>query len=586
MTQNTFIACDKIGEAWFNSDLVRFAIVPGTDEAEKTAAVVEGILSTCLGLDAGGEDVDEALAELIEMHARGLILWPIGFQWGRTALGDVFGQRFARVIEEEDPVSFEIREEIFRSAEFQKASWTEQEKRNRSFNFWRYVMTIRLCTTTVRALGDVQEAHLLQLYAVLKPNGLWLDWVPVYSRNGLWYFAQFLAQQRNKPLLAVGALNPNRSLVIGPRTASIVATHPHLEWVNQAFERWADELPTMTKGGPREAKRLFLDFLRTRPKDETETSAVFSRSSLKALLEFARTWSTPTNRGLSAAKVLDFAEWFAAQNDMHNIEVGITRYDIDMFLKSLPASTSRPTDVHARPMPTRFHYKLKEIITENDFAWPKSLKHGATGLPVHWMSWHNPETGEVEPVFCEVLPRMLLLHLELPLRNIQVRRLDSGEGDSRYYDPNTKTWRDATGPNARHWERIGAKNCQRGVFREIPSLVGETVTGFWINSNKTQDAGNLFDETSGYEIPWQHDEVLENLWAMRMWQEKYNPVSAPIAHASVPKGIFEEEPSETVRAVLPSRFYLFRYPLNTLMIAVNVVPKLNLPVASTGHDVL
>jgi hypothetical protein len=158
---------------------------------------------------------------------------------------------------------------------------------------------------------------------------------------------------------------------------------------------------------------------------------------------------------------------------------------------------------------------------------------------------------------------MLLLHLELPLRNIQVRRLDSGEGDSRCYDAKRGAWQDATGPNARHWETAGAKNSRRGVFREIASPTGSTITGFWINSNKTQDAGNLFDETSGYEIPWQHDEVLENLAAMRAWQEKYNPVLGPLPYASVPEGIFEDEPSEVVRAVLPSRFYLFRYPLNT-----------------------
>lgn len=40
-----------------------------------------------------------------------------------------------------------------------------------------------------------------------------------------------------------------------------------------------------------------------------------------------------------------------------------------------------------------------------------------------------------------------------------------------------------------------------------------------------------------------------------------NPLNMP--YAAVPEGIFEDEPSEVVRAVLPDRFYLFRYPLNT-----------------------
>jgi len=563
MSTNTFIACDKVGDAWFNNDLTRFAIIPDTDESPSTTAeIVEEILQTFTQRD-DGDTKDEVLAELLDLHARGLILWPLGFQWGRTALGDIFPQRFARVVEQEDPSSFEVRDHILKSDQFKATVWTEKEKQIRSFGFWRYFMTLRLCTTNIRKLDDIREVHLVQMITALKPDGLWLSWVPTYTRKVVWYFSEFLGQQRSKPLMAVGLLNPTRPTIVGPRGQNLAVTHPHLEWVETFFESWADQLPTLTKNGPRGAKRLVLDFLRLRPETKTSVREVFAREGMKDLLKFAATWSTPANRGLAAAKVLEFAYWLADQMaPAMKLEVGITRYDIDQFLKTIPASASKPADVFARPMPVRFHHKLKEILTENDFAWPKSLKHGVTGLPVHWISWLNPETREVEPVFCEVLPRMLLLQLELPVRNIQVRRLDSGEGDRRLYDVNTKKWKDSESPNAGHWKRSGAKNTKRGAFREIPTLTG-TIAGFWINSNKTQDAGNLFDETSGYEIPWQHDEVLENLAAMRAWQEKYNPVSGPIPYASVPQGIFEDDPSEAVRAVLPDRFYLFRYPQNT-----------------------
>jgi hypothetical protein len=564
MSTNTFIACDKVGDAWFNNDLIRFAIIPDTDEpASTTAEIVEEILQTFTQHD-DGDTKDEVLAELLDLHERGLILWPLGFQWGRTALGDIFGQRFARVVEQEDPTSFEVRDQIFNSEQFKAEVWTESEKRNRSFNFWRYFMTLRLCTTNIRKLDDIQEIHLAQMFNALKTDGLWLDWVPSYTKNGIWYFSQFLGKQRNQPLFAVGFLSPARALKLGSRSYMLAHTHPHLEWVETFFESWADQLPSMTKGGPRGAKRLVLDFLRLRPENQTSPKEVFAREGMKDLLKFAATWSTPINRGNAAAKVLDFAHWLSDQmTSAMKLEVGITRYDIDQFLKTIPASASRPADVTARPMPVRFHHKLKEILTENNFAWPKSLKHGGNGLPVHWISWTNPETNEVEPVFCEVLPRMLLLQLELPLRNIQARRLDSGEGDSRFYDVHTKTWANADGPHSGHWKRVGARNDRRGVFREIPSLTGTSITGFWINSNKTQDIGKLFDETSGYEIPWQHDEVLENLAAMRAWQERYNPVSGPIPYSSIPRGIFEDDPSEVVRAVLPDRFYLFRYPQNS-----------------------
>jgi hypothetical protein len=89
------------------------------------------------------------------------------------------------------------------------------------------------------------------------------------------------------------------------------------------------------------------------------------------------------------------------------------------------------------------------------------------------------------------------------------------------------------------------------------------ITGLWINSNKTADAKTRFDENSGYLIPWQHEEVLGNLAAMRTWQEQYNPVSGPIAFNDLPEGTFEDEPSDNIKELIPARFYLFRYPQNS-----------------------
>jgi hypothetical protein len=173
MPENTFIACDKVGDAWFNNDLARFAIIPDTDESlSTTAEIVEEILQTFTQHD-DGDTKDEVLAELLDLHARGLILWPLGFQWGRTALGNIFGQRFARVVEQDDPTSLEVRDQIFKSDQFKAAVWREMEKRNRSFSFWQYFMTLRLCTTNIRKLDDVQEIHLVQIITALKPNNLW-----------------------------------------------------------------------------------------------------------------------------------------------------------------------------------------------------------------------------------------------------------------------------------------------------------------------------------------------------------------------------------------------------------------------------
>ena len=74
-------------------------------------------------------------------------------------------------------------------------------------------------------------------------------------------------------------------------------------------------------------------------------------------------------------------------------------------------------------MPARLHVEMKKLIRENDFAWPKSLSK--SGLPSEFITHIDPATGEGREVFCEVLPRLLLLMLAAPC-GVQARRLDSG----------------------------------------------------------------------------------------------------------------------------------------------------------------
>jgi hypothetical protein len=511
----------------------------------------------------GSETRNEILAELYDLHARGLVLWPLGVQWNRSVLGEVTSYRFSHLVEEEDPSALEYREQIERSPSFVHADYARRKK-DVGYRLWRLFMTLKLANIGLYGIDLVREEHLFTLFEAMHTDGLWSDWVSDSIKGHVLLFGRFLATHHDDPMLGVGFLNPKRRTKLAPGVPSLLADNPHLQWLYRAFEVWLDQNVSLTKKSHRQTLRLLSEFLSTLPHEQAVPDELFSRSIVKSLFMFATDWSTPATRGFAISKILDFAEWFCHD---YCVDQGIkprfelTRNDIDRFLKAIPPAPARHAEVVARPMPMRFHLMLKRIITENDFAWPKSLTHGQTGRPIHWIPWTDPNTGNVRSVFCEVLPRMLLLQLELPLRNVQARRLDSGEGDDREYDPISKAWRDARGPVAGYWRALGVKNPRRGVFREIVTETG-TIAGFWINSNKTKDSGNLFDETSGYEIPWQHDEVLENLAAMRRWQELYNPVSEPLAHADVPQGVFREEPSRAVRAVLPARFYLFRHPQN------------------------
>ncbi|WP_242617147.1 VPA1269 family protein [Vibrio vulnificus] len=194
--------------------------------------------------------------------------------------------------------------------------------------------------------------------------------------------------------------------------------------------------------------------------------------------------------------------------------------------------------------------KLKEILTENDFAWPKSLS-----------DQYNEDIVDEDgnPVWIPVITYVYLVMLEIPIRKIQVIRLDSGEGDQWRYNPETDMWVKNDHQLANYWKNIGAKVRDRGVLRrKLISGVLAPQFVFYINSNKVSDKEVGFSEKSGYEIPWKNATVIKYLDDLRDWQEKYNPVTSPVRFKDIPKTVFDAEPSEDVLARIPDRFYLFR----------------------------
>lgn len=562
----TFIASEKIDGAYFNSSESSFALIP--DRSGDPIALRE-IVEDLTRRHAETEELEtknEIVAELMDLHRQGLILWPLGALWGRSAMGEVNEQRFARSVEEHDPGLYDVRNVILETDHFQNADWTKREKSTRSFIFWKFAAALHFAGEGIDGIEKIQEVHVIKMAEMLKIDNRWKPWVPFWTKKNIRYLAVFLGEMRHDPLFAVAIRQDLRQPKVSPRLTDILRHAPHLKWIEERYESWIDDQNVLTKSGYRDGLRLLLTYLaQLRPDPAPTDLSLMTEPILRPLLDFAKTWQTSTTRINAVTKIQHFAKDLTQQFDGlggKRRQLGFRDSDFARFIKanrSAVTSSSAHGDVRARPMPPRYHHKLKEIISENDFAWPKSLLHRQSGKPLHWITWFDPETGTTQPVFCEVLPRMLLLHLELPLRNVQIRRLDSGEGDARMWDPATGRWKLSTSKNAGHWERVGAKNPRRGVFREIQTLSGQ-ITGFWVNTNKTQDGGKLFGEDSGYEIPWQHDEVLRNLAAMRAWQEKYNPVEGPLEHENLRAGTFDDDPSTLVKSMLPPRFYLFRDP--------------------------
>lgn len=149
----------------------------------------------------------------------------------------------------------------------------------------------------------------------------------------------------------------------------------------------------------------------------------------------------------------------------------------------------------------------------------------------------------------------LYLKLELPLRTHQVRMLDSGEADTLRYV--NGEWHN----NERHLRRGRETNpYARGVFRRMSDHVsGVFMTGLFISTNKTSDI-NKDGRDRGYEIPWQHEDVLYWLEKLRNWQEKHNPIEAPTACTDLDDKHLGGAKSENQKQQMGFMCFLFRDP--------------------------
>lgn len=212
-----------------------------------------------------------------------------------------------------------------------------------------------------------------------------------------------------------------------------------------------------------------------------------------------------------------------------------------------------PAETVKTAMPTSWLIKCREIITHNDFEWPKTRTND-------YFWYRNKETGLEEKIWTPVNAFIILVMLELPIRKIQVLSLDSGEGDDIYYDIEQSSWTENTSRNAKYWKKIGSSKIDRGVIKKVYSK-GDASAGFYINTNKTQDREHGFSESSGYTIPWNNEYLIRKLSELRAWQERYNPVDKATRYKDIPNSIFDYHPTEAALELIPDRFYLFRSPL-------------------------
>lgn len=223
----------------------------------------------------------------------------------------------------------------------------------------------------------------------------------------------------------------------------------------------------------------------------------------------------------------------------------------------------QPTESVRTPLSMRYIRQLRTMLCEGpsfrDWVWAQKVYASASGADWFIVDpalvdpndpdcvWQErqatmtelknglPET--VTEIWSPVRAVALYIKLELPLRTIQVRFLDSGEAD---------TWRYVHGPNGGGFVMNDSplatgnekRPYQRGVFHRSQH---EASSGLYINTNKTADF-NKPENAKGYVIPWTHEAVLYWLEKLRNWQARYNPIEAPTAWTKLEKRHFGNIP--------------------------------------------
>lgn len=249
------------------------------------------------------------------------------------------------------------------------------------------------------------------------------------------------------------------------------------------------------------------------------------------------------------------------------------------------AGTGVPSETVKNALPMIYIRRLRKILAEGrtfrDWTWAHkatdSEKSGGDWFVVDqtvvnrddpdcvWRerrpSWRERKSNNLPKVVTEIWSPVravaVYTKLEVALRNIQVRFLDSGEGDTWRYVWDTQGGRfEFNDTSFSSGSKV--RPSQRGVFHRPADANG---AGLFINTNKTADINKPEDE-KGYVIPWTHVELLYWLEKLRNWQERYNPVDGPMPWTELDARCWGSNgrPAEVLLAERSPAFFLFRDP--------------------------
>ena len=244
--------------------------------------------------------------------------------------------------------------------------------------------------------------------------------------------------------------------------------------------------------------------------------------------------------------------------------------------------SAKRTETNKVPLPYAYISRLRRKLIQGDnfrdWVWAQNALGaviGKAGIPApDWFSvtqdkidpddpdcvWRARKTrnGDILEMWSPVRWVALAFKLLLPLRTFQVRMLDSGEGDTWWYE--SGNWVLNKGLLAQG--RDGHSRHQGFLHRTV-AFDGVT-TLLYANTNKSADVGKSGSD-KGFIFPWvRFGEVHEDVfyWAekLRNWQIKYNPISRLTSWRDLDARHLSCARSDLQLSSYPDTSFLFRNP--------------------------
>ncbi|HYG86253.1 MAG TPA: VPA1269 family protein [Azospirillum sp.] len=289
-----------------------------------------------------------------------------------------------------------------------------------------------------------------------------------------------------------------------------------------------------------ELQRL-LDYIMSLPADDRPLHPdTFSREehvlSGRGIVNFLSGMYKVDNLKSHLSTIRDFFDWYGKVKAFNFVNP-IRSHD-------LPNGTGGRAKTEKEIMPVRIMKLCREIISENNYAWPRTLDEDYVEKLVE---------GHPTKIWCPVRAICIYTLLILPLRGIQVRCLDDGTMDDVVFRDGQ--WRKNDSP-------VRAPGRHHGFLTQCrDAITGETFTGFYVNTNKTPHAYDPVKD-QGWTIPWKGEDLIDRITYLIDWNERYNPVERAYTFNDLPQQELHVNVEGTA-GLTPYRF-LFRDPNSQL----------------------